>query len=186
MIDFTDVSSGKRKVADLAADVTFDDLKTATNEQIDTMATLIRDLSDAQVVFVSSDPEAEGGVGWNVAHLIAHVTASSEESTAVSSILARGIDYPFEPRLRAEVDWTTLTTAVACRQRLEESRRIRQGYLSAWPDQPRLDTYRALPAGFAERVGPMNAIASVLLGLVHEAGQFAQLGEIIAQAQAAR
>ena len=51
--------------------------------------------------------------------------------------------------------------------------------------QPRLDTQRALPAGFAERVGPINAIGSGLLGLVHEAGQFAQLRDIIAQAQAA-
>ncbi len=74
---------------------------------------------------------AEGGVGWNVAHLVAHVTASSEEGAAVSSILARGIALEFEPRLRAEVDWTTLTTTAACIQRLEESRRIRQGYLSA-------------------------------------------------------
>ncbi|MFL5806592.1 MAG: DinB family protein [Roseiflexaceae bacterium] len=184
MIDFTAVSTGQRKVADLAADITLDDLKAATHAQIDELVTQTRTLSDAQVVFVAADPDAEGGVGWNVAHLIAHVTASSEESAAVSSILARGIDYPFEPRLRAEVDWTTLTTTAACIQRLEESRRIRQGYLSAWPDQPRLDTHRALPAGFAERVGPLNAIGACLLGLVHEAGQFAQLREIIAQAQA--
>src|SRR5690349_1928008 len=100
MIDFTPVFSGQRKIAELAADLTLDDLKAATDAQIDEMLTLIRDLSDAQVVFVASDPEAEGGVGWNVAHLIAHVTASSEENAAVSSILARGIDYPFEPRLR--------------------------------------------------------------------------------------
>ena len=60
---------------------------------------------------------------------------------------------------------------------------MRHGYLSAWPDQPRLDTHRTLPAGFAERVGPMNAIGSYLLGLVHEAGQFAQLREIIRQAR---
>jgi len=98
MIDFTEVFNGQRKIADLAADVTLADLKTATNTQIDEMMTLIRDLSDAQVGFVASDPAAEGGVGWNVAHLIAHVTASSEENAAVSSILARGIDYPFEPR----------------------------------------------------------------------------------------
>ena len=104
----------------------------------------------------------------------------------MSSILARGIDYPFEPRLRAEVDWTTLTSTAACIQRLEESRRIRQGYLSAWPDQPRLDTHRTLPTAFAERVGPINAHGSALLGLFHEASQFAQLREIIAQAQAAR
>ena len=69
-------------------------------DYIDEMLNLIRDLKDAQVVFVASDPQAEGGIGWNVAHLIVHVTASSEENAAVSSILARGIDYPFEPRLR--------------------------------------------------------------------------------------
>jgi len=185
MLDFSAVSSGQRRIADLAADITLNDLTAATDAQIDTLVALIHDLNDAQVVFVAADPEAEGGVGWNVAHLVAHVTASSEESAAVGSILARGIDLPFEPRLRSEVDWTTLTTTAACIQRLEESRRIRQSYLSAWPDQPRLDTHRTLPSGFAERVGPMNALAAGLIGLVHEAGQFAQLREIIAQARAA-
>lgn len=185
MIDFSPVFNGKRKVADLTPDITLDDLKAATDAQIDEMLNLIRDLSDEQVVFVASDPQAEGGIGWNVAHLIAHVTASSEENAAISSILARGIDYPFEPRLRAEVDWTTITTTAACIQRLEESRRMRQGYLNAWPDQPRLDTRRTLPEAFAERVGPINAIGAYLLGLVHEAGQFAQLRDIIAQARAA-
>ena len=150
------------------------------------MVALIHGLSDAQVVFVASDPQAEGGIGWNAAHLIAHVTATSEEAAARSSILARGIDYPFEPRLRAEVDWTTPNDNCGLPQRLAESRRIRQGYLSAWPDQPRLDTPLNLPAAFAEWVGPTNAIgASCLLGLFHEASQFAQLREIIAQAQAA-
>jgi hypothetical protein len=185
MIDYTPVFNGQHKIGDLAADLTLDDLKAATNGQIDEMLTLIRDLSDAEVVFVASDPEAEGGVGWNVAHLIVHVTASSEENAAISSILARGIEYPFEPRLRVEVDWTTLTTTAACVQRLEESRRMRQGYLNAWPDQPRLDTHRTLPAAFAERVGSINAIGACLMGLVHEAGQFAQLREIIAQARSA-
>jgi hypothetical protein len=185
MINFTPVSSGQQKIADLAADLTVADLKAATEAQIDAMATMIADLSDAQVGFVASDPEAEGGIGWNVAHLIAHVTASSEEGAAVSSVLARGLDYPLEPRLRVEADWTTLTTTVACMQRLEESRRIRLGYLSAWPDEPRLDTQRALPERFIARLGPVNAPGAVLLGLSHEAGQFAQLREIIAQAQAA-
>lgn len=185
MIDFSTVFSGQRKIGELAADVTLAELKAADTQQIDEMVGLVRDLSDAQAVFVASDPAAEGGIGWNVAHLIAHVTASSEENAAVSSILARGIDYPFEPRLRAEVDWTTLTTTAACLQRLEESRRMRQGYLSAWPDQPRLDTHRALPPAFAERVGSINAVGAVLLGLIHEAGQFAQLRDIVAQAKAA-
>lgn len=182
-IDFATGLSGQRKIADLAADVTLDDLKAATDEQIDAMLTLVRDLSDAQVVAVAADPEAEGGVGWNVGHLIAHVTASSEENAAVGSILARGIDYPFEPRLRSEAEWTALTTVASCVQRLEESRRMRQGYLSTWPDQPRLDTFRSLPAAFAERVGPLNAVGAYLLGLVHEWGQFGQLREIITQAR---
>ncbi|MCB0064799.1 MAG: DinB family protein [Caldilineaceae bacterium] len=185
MIDFTSVLNGQRKIGELAADVTWEELKAADLQQIDEMVSLIRELSDAEVVFVASDPEAEGGIGWTVGHLIAHVTASSEENAAISSILARGIDYPFEPRLRAEADWTTLTTTAACLQRLEESRRIRQGYLSAWPDQPRLDTHRTLPPAFAERVGTINAHGAVLLGLSHEAGQFAQLRKIIAQAKAA-
>jgi DinB superfamily len=185
MIDFSPVFRGERKIADLAAGVSRDDLKVATTEQIDLMVSLVHDLTDAQAIFVASDPAAEGGIGWNVGHLIAHVTASSEENAAVSSILARGIELQFEPRLRSEADWESLTTTAACIQRLEESRRIRQGYLSAWPDQPRLDTLRTLPAGFSERVGPMNAVASVLLGLVHEAGQFAQLRDIVAQARAA-
>ena len=185
MIDFSAVRSGQQKLADLVADVTLDDLKATTNAQIDAMLVLIRDLSDAQVVFVASDPQAEGGIGWNVAHLVAHVTASSEESAAVSSILARGLDYPLEPRLRVEVDWTTLTTTAACIQRLEESRRIRQSYLSAWPDKPRFDTYRAWPEVLTARFGRMNASGACLMGLLHEAGQFAQLQEIIAQAQAA-
>ena len=186
MIDFTAVFNGQRKIADLATDVTLADLKAATDAQIDEMVTLVQELRDTEVVFVAADPAAEAGIGWNVAHLIAHVTASSEENTAVSSILARGIDYPFEPRLRYETDWTILTTTAGCRQRLEESRRIRQAYLNAWPDQPNLDTHRTLPPAFAERVGRLNAMGACLLGLVHEAGQFAQLRDIIAQAKAAQ
>lgn len=185
MIDFTEVFNGQRKIADLAADVTLADLKAATDAQIDEMVTLIRDLSDAHVVFVAADPQAEGSIGWNVAHLIIHVTASSEENAAISSILARGINYPFEPRLRYETDWTTLTTTAGCLQRLAESRRIRQAYLSTWPDQPHLNTHRSLPPAFAERVGQLDAVGAYLLGLVHEAGQFAQLRNIIAQAKAA-
>jgi hypothetical protein len=185
VLDFTPVFTGQKRIGDLASEVTLEQLKAATNDQIETMLTLVRELSDAETVFVASDPQAEGGIGWNVAHLIAHVTASSEENAAVSSILARGINYPFEPRLRAETEWTELTTTAACVQRLEESRRIRLAYLGAWPDQPRLDTEYTLPPAFAERVGLMNAVGSCLLGLVHEAGQFEQLREIIRQAQAA-
>jgi hypothetical protein len=170
MIDYSEVSSGQQRIADLAADITLNDLTTTTNEHIDALVSLIRDLSDAQVVFVAADPAAEGGIGWNVAHLVAHVTAASEENAAVSSILARGIDYPFEPQLRAEVDWTTLTTTAACIQRLEESRRMRQGYLSAWPDQPQLDTHRTLPAGFADMGRANECACGSAHGIVSRSG----------------
>ena len=185
MIDFTPVSTGRLKLSELANDVNPADLRAATNAQIDTMLALIGDLNDAQVTFVAADAEAPEGIGWNVGHLLAHVTATSEESAAVSSVLARGIAYPLEPRLRAEVDWPTLTTTAACIGRLEESRRMRLGYLSAWPDAPRLDTYRTLPESFAAMVGPMNAVGSYLLGLLHEANQLPQLREIVAQARKA-
>lgn len=184
-VDFSSVFSGQRKVAELAHEVSLAQLKAATDEYIDEMAGLIRGLSDAQVAAVAADPDGENGTGWNAGHVLAHTTASSEENAAVSSVLARGIAYPFEPRLRAEVEWTTLTTVAACLQRLEESRRIRQGYLNAWPDQPVLDVYRELPPAFAERVGRLNAVGTCLLGLMHEAGHFAQLREIVRQATGA-
>jgi hypothetical protein len=184
MIDFSGIVAGQLKISELAERVSLSELIETTDAQIDEMLGLIRGLSDAQICFVASDPTAEGGIGWNAAHLVAHVTASSEENAAVSSILARGINLPFEPRLRWETDWQDITTTAACIQRLEESRRIRQSYFQAWPDQPKLDTHRSLPGGFAERVGPINAIGAGLLGLVHEAGQLAQLRDIIGQAQA--
>lgn len=54
-----------------------------------------------------------------------------------------------------------------------------------WPDQPRLDTYRTLAEQFAACVGELNAIGPCLLGLLHEAGQFDPLRDIIAQAKQA-
>ena len=63
MINYTAVFSGQRRIGDVASDVTLDDLQIATNTQIAEMATMVRDLSDAQVVFVAPDSKAEGGVG---------------------------------------------------------------------------------------------------------------------------
>jgi hypothetical protein len=183
MIDFSPVWRGETKLAEFAPQFQVHDMIAAVNAQIDAYVALIRDLTDAQVTSLASDPEAEGGVGWNVAHVVAHLTATSEEGAAVSSILARGIAYPFEPRLRTEVDWTTLTTTAACLQRLEESRRIQLGYLQTWPDQPRLDTYNDAPERLIAWTGPLNAGTSGLLGLLHADGHRVQLQEIIAQAQ---
>ncbi len=185
MIDFLPVQRNELKLGEFATGVTLPELIATINEQIDAFVSLVRDLSDNEVTFIATDPTAAETEGWNVAHVIAHFTASSEENAAVSSILARGISYPFEPRLRNEVEWTELTTGADCLQRLEESRRIQLSYLNAWPDTPKLDTERILPEAFAARVGTINAVGAVLLGLMHADGHRAHVQEIMAQAQKA-
>ncbi|MBZ0286053.1 MAG: DinB family protein, partial [Anaerolineae bacterium] len=146
------------------------DLKAVTNKSLDTILDIIRDLTDADVIFDPIDPEAndphakpgEEKIGWSIAHLVAHVTASSEEWATYSSILARGIRYTPEPRLRYETDWRDITTKAQCVQRIEESRRMRLAYLETWPDRPQLDVYRELSPRFAEKAGEMNAQAAFL------------------------
>lgn len=145
---------------------------------MDAMIAVVRELSDDECNFVATDPTATETVGWTIGHVIAHYTASTEENSAVSSLLARGIAYPFEPRLRVEADWTQLNTTAACLQRLEESRRMQLAYLNTWPDTPRLDIEHALPAAFSAHMGPVNAIASILLGFTHGAIHLAHMQEI--------
>jgi hypothetical protein len=190
-IDFTAVDAREKKLADLAKCVTRDDLYIASNESIDRLLALIEALSDADITFVPSDAGAddpyaiqgEEHIGWSLAHLVAHVTASSEEGAAFSSILARG--YPLSERPRYETPWKEITTRDQCIQRLEESRRIRNGYLATWPDVPHLDVYRAGMSGrFEEYTGKLNAIGCFLLGLRHEIGHFPQFEEVMGQALA--
>ncbi len=167
------------------------DLRKATNHSIDTLLDIIRDLTDADVVFDPIDPHAddpyakpgEEKIGWSIAHLVAHVTASSEEWAAYSSILARGIVYPPEPRLRYETPWRDITTYAQCVQRLEESRRMRLSFLETWPDAPHLNVYRELSPRFVEKVGELNAQAGFLFGLKHEIGHYDQFREVARQAR---
>lgn len=191
-IDFAPVKSKEIKYADLAAQVTRDDLRIASDESIDYMLSLIADLDDAAIVFEpvddsANDPYAtdgEEGIAWNVAHLIAHVTASSEEGAAFSSVLARGFAQSERPRF--ETPWRDITTKAQCVQRLEESRRIRNAYLDTWPDQPHLDVFRAgMSERFEAATGGLNAIGCFLLGLGHEVGHHAQIVDAITQATAA-
>ncbi len=184
MIDFSPVHAGSMKVSDLAASgITLADMQATTEAQFDAILALITPLTDAQTVHIAHDPEAEGGVGWNVPHLLAHCLSSFEENASVSSILARGISYPFEPRLRFEVDWTTLTTTAACVARVQESRRMGLAYLQAWPDQPTLTTFRTMPERFTAHFGELNAIGTYLLGLSHNTLHMVQLQEIVRQAK---
>lgn len=170
------------------------DLRKVTNKGIDTLLDIISDLTDEDVVFdpvdpYADDPHAKPGeekIGWSIAHLVAHVTASSEEWAAYSSILARGIPYVPEPRLRYETHWRDITTKAQAVQRLEESRRMRLAFLDTWPDKPHLDVYRELSSRFVERAGEMNAQSGFLFGLKHEIGHYDQFREVARQAREAR
>ncbi len=193
-LDLTPLIQREVKPIDFAAELGVEALRRAANESIDFMLDLIADLDDADVVFEPHDPDAhdpyavagEDHIGWSVAHLIAHVTASTEEWAAYSSILARGIRYTKEPRLRYETPWREITTQAQCVQRLEESRRMRLAALDMWPDAPDLDTTRELSERFIEVIGQINAPAAFLFGLMHEVEHHAQLVDAANQARAAR
>jgi hypothetical protein len=192
-MDFSPVNNGEMKMLEFSRRFTIADLKAATNASIDFMLDVIKDMNDAQVTFIPDDPHAhdphavpgEEHIGWSLAHLIVHVTASSEEGAAYSSILARGIPYPREPRLRYETNWHTVTTKAECIQRLEESRRIRLAYLDTWPDNPKLDVYRELSERALEILGPLNAPAVFLNSLKHEYAHHEQFLEVARQAREA-
>ena len=192
-IDFTPFHNGEKKIIDIAAQYTLDDLKQAANASIDWILDAIKDLDDAAITFNPVDPDAhdpyavsgEEHIGWNLGHLVAHVTASTEEWATYSSILARGNEYPAEPRLRYETPWRDITTKAQAVQRLEESRRMRLAYLETWPDQPHLDVKRELSPRFIEKIGEMNAPAALLFGLKHEYDHYDQILDVAEQARAA-
>ncbi|NUQ36940.1 MAG: DinB family protein [Caldilineales bacterium] len=156
-----------------------------THDIIDTQLALLSGLPDAAVPFAPEDPDAddpfateagEQHVGWTLGHIIAHVTASSEECCAHAAALARGVT-PCG-RDRYETPWQEVDAVAAARQRLQESRRIRLAYLDAWPDRPHLETTYT-PYG-----APQNCITRVLAGLFHEEGHLDQMREAIRQATA--
>jgi hypothetical protein len=159
-----------------------------TDEMIDTMQKIVVDATDADVVFVPQDPNANDTFGksedkdlaWTLGHVVVHVTASSEESAALALTLARGLEV--EGRSRYETPWESVTTAAQIHQRLEESRRMRKAMLDAWPEKPHLEvTTTPFP-----QVGPLNAIGRFILGLFHDADHIEQLKEIMRQAHEVR
>jgi DinB superfamily len=193
VIDLSPVISGDMKMLEFSRPFSVADLRDTTNHSLDTIRQFIEGKSDTYVTFLPVDPNAndpfakpgEENIGWSLAHLVAHVTASSEEWATYSSILARGIHYPAEPRLRFETEWTSITSTAQTLQRLEESRRLRLGYLAAWPDQPDLTMLRGLSPRYVEKFGEMNAPAAFLFGLMHEVGHHEQFREVARQADAA-
>lgn len=187
MLDFTPVRNKEKTIGELAAGLTRDNLHDLTNEMIDRMLDLIADCVDADVTFVPVDPdahdpsaadEADTELAWTLGHVIVHTTASSEESAALAAELARGVE--FHGRSRSEVPWQTVTTIEQCRQRLEESRRMRLVSLEMWPDDAYLDnTYVPYPS-----IGPINAVGRFIFGLSHDTAHLEQITKIAHQAKA--
>ncbi len=193
LIDFSPVRNSELTYFALGERLTRDDLKAATHASLDRILDILGDAGDAEMVHLPDDPLAndpdaipgEETIGWSLAHLVAHVTASAEEQAAVASLLARGIPYVREPRLRWETPWLAFQTREQVLQRLAESRRIRIAYLDAWPDTPHLNVYREVSEKFLARFGPQNAPATFLYGLNHEDGHVEQFRDVRAQAAAA-
>lgn len=193
LIDFTPAQNGEIKLYDFAQQFTLEGLRAATNASLDTILAIIGDADDAQLTFLPDDPNAddpfappeERYLGWSLAHLVTHVCASSEEGAAYSAILARGIPYPRDPRLRYETDWHTLKTREQVLQRLAESRRMRLAALDMWPDSPHLDVFRTISEHGLAKNGPSNAKSAYLAGLKHEWTHLDQFREAARQAHAA-
>ena len=194
MIDFSPMRDGELSFMDYAAreNIGPAELRRLSDESVDHLLSLVADLGDGDIVFDPEDPNAddpfavagEEEIGWSLGHLIAHVTASSEEGAALSSLLARGI--PASERPRYETPWRDITSVSQVLQRLEESRRMRNAYLETWPDAPLLDVVRDVSERFTARFGEMNAPAAFLFGLSHEVGHYEQIAEVRRQALAAR
>lgn len=189
LLDFTPVWNGEVTLAEFVTGLTRDDLREMTNDMVDTMLDLIAGCVDEDVTFVPADPdaddpyatdEAERNISWTLGHVIVHTTASAEELATIAAELARGVEY--HGRSRYEVPWRTVTTVEQCRQRLEESRRMRLASLEMWPDQPHLDnTYTPF-----DLVGEVNAIGAFVFGLAHDSQHLGQIAKIVRQARAVR
>jgi hypothetical protein len=189
VLDFTPVRNNQTTLTDLADNLSRDDLIELTNEMIDAQLRLIADCTDADVVFVPDDPVAHDPfaedpedvtLAWTLGHVIVHVTASSEEAASISAELARGVKY--HGRSRYETPWQTIKTIKDCRQRLEESRRMRLASLEMWPEQPHLkNEYKSRPGA-----PPMNTITRFIYGLMHDDDHILHLAEIVEQAKKAR
>ena len=187
MLDFTRLQ--QVTLAQLVEGLTLDDLRALTNEMIDRQLALIAGCDDAAVTFVPDDPAAydryaanpdEERLAWTLGHVIVHVTATSEETAFLAAELARGVVR--EGRSRYETPWPAVTTIAQCRDRLEESRRMRLATLDVWPDAPHLD----VTITYSQRFGPMNAVGRFILGLKHDADHLGQIEAIVRQALAFR
>lgn len=189
MLDFDAVKEKRMTLQEAVEPLSKSDLADLTNEMIDKMLVQIAGCEDEDVVFAPQDPGAQDtfaansadvGLAWTLGHVIVHVTASSEESAALAAELARGVE--MHGRSRYETPWQEVTTIAQCRQRLEESRRMRLASLEMWPEPAHLEnTYIPWPA-----IGEIEARGRFVLGLRHDWDHLGQIDDIVRQAKAAR
>lgn len=190
MLDFTLIKNKEISWQELTNSLTLDDLRSLTNEMVDTILALIANCTDEDVVFEPDDPEAndtfaveesEVNLPWTLGHVIVHTTASAEESATIAAELARGVSVE-RRRSRSEVPWRSVTTIEQCRARLEESRRMRLASLAMWPDRPHFDNFYQYKEGGLE----ITAVIRFVLGLSHDDGHLGQIANIVEQAKSAR
>lgn len=188
MLDFSPVENKEMQYLELVAELTVTDLRNLTNEIVDYQLGLLANCTDADVIFVPKDSEAndqfaadeaDSDLAWTLGHLIVHVTASSEEGAALAAEVARGVVR--DGRSRSEVPWETVKTVAQCRQRLEESRRMRLASLDMWPDEPHLDNIK-----MHDRLGKIDAFVRFVYAFHHDQGHLAQIENVIEQAKAGR
>ena len=125
-IDLAAVRTGKATYADQIKDISYQDLRTYTDEVFQTVQSTISSATDRVATFVARDPQATTGdeLGWTLGHVLAHLTATIEEAAATSSVLARGVQIESGVRLRYETPWEEIRTAQQLQARLIESQRI--------------------------------------------------------------
>lgn len=188
MIDFGPVRDRRLELSAVARGLGRADLAAATAAMTNDILDRLRDCRDEDVVFVPLDPAANdtfaidpGDVelAWTLGHVIVHLTASSEEGAFLAAELARGV--ADHGRSRYETPWRGVTTIAACRDRLNECRRMILATLETWPDEPNLEVLFQPPSGGA----PRNAVARFLGGLMHADSHREQISEIVHQARAA-
>ena len=179
--DFAAILTGQNTYADTVAAYDRNNLIELTQEYYAEINGIISGATDAAIVAVPFDPglkdQSEGEGAWTIGHIIAHLTATTEESAALASALARGAEFADDLRLRAEVAWETLQTAEQINARLAESQRMCLAFLETWPDAPDL----ARTATLIPQFGPMNAVGRYMLGLFHANMHLDQLREIMRQ-----
>jgi hypothetical protein len=171
-IDHVAAHDRVRSVTEQVSNIQPGDLLPLTIDTYDRIGALIAGVND--VTFIPIDPNQGDESGWNLAHVIVHLTAGLEERAALGSTLARGAEITGPSRF--ETDWETVQRRDQIDQRLSESRRIALAFLQTWPDNPNLGNEHG-----HSYFGPMNSIAYHVSGLYHARGHLDQIAEIVRQ-----